>query len=140
MRVTVHQGAITVSWNDQGNFSDPINLAIENSNLTLNDEKSARDLYECLDFLYGRPNKLDQMTARRGRPSRAREGAPFANGHAEYSGTYMPVPIFRGLYLPTCPQRGRLLALLTGLLGPQSPAVVIHYRPGSPGERVVAQL
>ena len=49
MNVNVGEGKSSVQWNDRG---DPITFAIDGTIFQCSEE-GLRDLYECLDFLYG---------------------------------------------------------------------------------------
>lgn len=55
MRITVSEGQAAVTWNDRGDPHDPPFYTAEGLQYTLNDEQTLRDLYSCLDFLFGRP-------------------------------------------------------------------------------------
>ena len=57
MKITAQQGKVTVTWNDRGDDTGqyPQELFVDGLQYQLRSEQSLRDLYECLDFLFGRP-------------------------------------------------------------------------------------
>jgi hypothetical protein len=54
-RIQISRGRASVSWNDNASPADPVQIVCAGLTVMADDEAELRDLYECLDFLFGRP-------------------------------------------------------------------------------------
>ncbi len=56
MRVSASQGRASVTWHDSGpSPANPAIVVVAGVTVQIMEDRDLRDLYECLDFLFGRP-------------------------------------------------------------------------------------